>query len=412
MLTPKQMREKKLTVVESQGYDREEVNVFLAEVIESYEALVEENKGLYRKMDVLANRIEEYRADEDSIKMAILNAQKTAKKISSEARENADNAIKESNVSAQKIVSDAQEKADKAIAEARDFVAQLTAEKTQEAEHIVASAEKKANDAINGAKVLGNAALVQAQLLSKDLVSKAKAEAEFYADLADKIKADSDDFSASLTALYNAQLSKISELKHQQLDLSDKENEIASIDEELSKKLAAIEEIIGVQGKDNKADNDEDETVAEEEIIQQNEAEEKIAEETDEEISKSADISAVQAEEEEIDEILESLESTTAHNIAEEDNFENETQPSEEEVQSALDAFTADEITPIDESVNSIPEISDEPEFESAMPFENFFNVDKEAGNTDEIISLIPPEYDEDEDDDNGKFKGFFKKKK
>lgn len=410
MLTPNQMREKKLTVVESQGYDREEVNVFLAEVIESYEALVEENKGLYRKMDVLANRIEEYRADEDSIKMAILNAQKTAKKISSEAKENADHAIKESNISAQKIVSDAQEKADKAIAEARDFVAQLTAEKTQEAERIVASAEKKANDAINGAKVLGNAALVQAQLLSKDIVSKAKAEAEFYADLANKIKADSESFSASLTALYSAQLAKISELEDQQLDLSAQENEIASIDEELSKKLATIEDIIGVQSKEDHADDAEEET-AEEETVQQNDDEEDIAEETVES-DETADYADMQAEEEEIDEILESLENTPEYDIVEEDNTEEEAQPSEEEVQSALDAFTADEITPIDESVNSIPEISDEPEFESAMPFENFFNVDKEAGNTDETISLIPPEDDEDEDEDNGKFKGFFKKKK
>lgn len=410
MLTPNQMREKKLTVVESQGYDREEVNVFLAEVIESYEALVEENKGLYRKMDVLANRIEEYRADEDSIKMAILNAQKTAKKISSEAKENADHAIKESNISAQKIVSDAQEKADKAIAEARDFVAQLTAEKTQEAERIVASAEKKANDAINGAKVLGNAALVQAQLLSKDIVSKAKAEAEFYADLANKIKADSESFSASLTALYSAQLAKISELEHQQLDLSAQENEIASIDEELSKKLATIEDIIGVQSKEDHADDAEEET-AEEETVQQNDDAEDIAEETVES-DETADYADMQAEEEEIDEILESLENTPEYDIVEEDNTEEEAQPSEEEVQSALDAFTADEITPIDESVNSIPEISDEPEFESAMPFENFFNVDKEAGNTDETISLIPPEDDEDEDEDNGKFKGFFKKKK
>lgn len=410
MLTPNQMREKKLTVVESQGYDREEVNVFLAEVIESYEALVEENKGLYRKMDVLANRIEEYRADEDSIKMAILNAQKTAKKISSEAKENADHAIKESNISAQKIVSDAQEKADKAIAEARDFVAQLTAEKTQEAERIVASAEKKANDAINGAKVLGNAALVQAQLLSKDIVSKAKAEAEFYADLANKIKADSESFSASLTALYSAQLAKISELEDQQLDLSAQENEIASIDEELSKKLATIEDIIGVQSKEDHADDAEEET-AEEETVQQNDDEEDIAEETVE-ADETSDYADMQAEEEEIDEILESLENTPEYDIVEEDNTEEEAQPSEEEVQSALDAFTADEITPIDESVNSIPEISDEPEFESAMPFENFFNVDKEAGNTDETISLIPPEDDEDEDEDNGKFKGFFKKKK
>ena len=89
---------------------------------------------------------------------------------------------------------------------------------------------------------------------------------------------------------------------------------------------------------------------------------------------------------------------------------EDEKQPTEEDVENALNAFTADEITPVDDAVASIPVIEDEPEFESSQPFETFFNVDKASVNTDETISLVAP--DEDDEDDRGKFKGFFKKKK
>ncbi|MDE5964560.1 MAG: hypothetical protein K2G65_04050, partial [Eubacterium sp.] len=90
---------------------------------------------------------------------------------------------------------------------------------------------------------------------------------------------------------------------------------------------------------------------------------------------------------------------------------EEEEPPTEEEVENALNAFTADEITPVDDAVASIPVIEDEPEFESSQPFETFFNVDKSGVNSDETISLVAPDEDDDEDD-RGKFKGFFKKKK
>ena len=143
MLTPSQIREKKLSTVEEGGYDRGEVNEFLLEVIESYEAVFNENKELYRKMDILANRIEEYRADEDSITKALITAQKTADKMTKEAEAQAELTISESRESAQKTVSDAQEKADGIVAEARDYVARITQEKTESANEIIAEAEKK-----------------------------------------------------------------------------------------------------------------------------------------------------------------------------------------------------------------------------------------------------------------------------
>ena len=76
MITPSQIRQKKISTVEGGGYDRNEVNELLLEVIESYEAVYAENKELYRKMEILANRIEEYRADKILLKTHLLRHKK------------------------------------------------------------------------------------------------------------------------------------------------------------------------------------------------------------------------------------------------------------------------------------------------------------------------------------------------
>lgn len=154
MITPSQIRQKKISTVDGGGYDRNEVNELLLEIIESYEAVYAENKELYRKMEILANRIEEYRADEDTIKNALIAAQKTADKLMNDTKQKAAQSLEESAKTAQKTVVDAKEKADKIISSARDYVANLTNEKEKAAGEIVDEAEKKAIDAVEGAKVV------------------------------------------------------------------------------------------------------------------------------------------------------------------------------------------------------------------------------------------------------------------
>ena len=39
MITPSQIREKNLSTVQSGGYDKEEVNALLAQIVESYQAV-------------------------------------------------------------------------------------------------------------------------------------------------------------------------------------------------------------------------------------------------------------------------------------------------------------------------------------------------------------------------------------
>lgn len=416
MITPSQIREKKISTVESGGYDRDEVNELLLDIIESYEAIFDENKELYRKMEVLANRIEEYRADEDSIKTALITAQKMASQVTREAKEKADKSLADSAASAQQTVVDAKEKADKIIGEAREYVAGLTKEKAQAADEIVSEAQKKANEAIDSARVVAGNALSQARKLAGEIVNKAKAEKDYHSEIVSKLRDESKDFRATLVGLYEAQLDKLKDMVSEP-DTFEKDSEsIEELEKELNTLMENIAEVVGDEAEPETAEEPEQDTAAEEIVetadedeIEENGEEEEVSEvEEIEEISDDAEEQSVLSEMDEVDEIIDELESSDTYAPLR----EAEDEPvSEEEVSNAIDAFTADEITPIEEGAKTIPVIEDEPEFESAMPFENYFNVKKENERTNETISLIPPDDDE-EEDEGSRFKGFFKKKK
>lgn len=415
MITPSQIREKKISTVESGGYDRDEVNELLLDIIESYEAIFDENKELYRKMEVLANRIEEYRADEDSIKTALITAQKMASQVTREAKEKADKSLADSAASAQQTVVDAKEKADKIIGEAREYVAGLTKEKAQAADEIVSEAQKKANEAIDSARVVADNALSQARKLAGEIVNKAKAEKDYHSEIVSKLRDESKDFRATLVGLYEAQLDKLKDMVSEP-DTFEKDSEsIEELEKELNTLMENIAEVVGDEAEPETAEEPEQDAAAEETVetadedeIEENGEEEVSEVEEIEEISDDAEEQSGLSEMDEVDEIIDELESSDTYAPLR----EAEDEPvSEEEVSNAIDAFTADEITPIEEGAKTIPVIEDEPEFESAMPFENYFNVKKENERTNETISLIPPDDDE-EEDEGSRFKGFFKKKK
>lgn len=411
MITPSQIREKKISTVESGGYDRGEVNELLLEVIESFESVYAENKELYRKMEVLANRIEEYRADEDSIKTALITAQKMASRVESDAKEKAEKALSDSAETAHQTVLDAKEKADKIVGEARDYVSQLTKEKEALANDIVEKAQKKANDAIDGAKLVSQNALDKAKSLADEIIEKAKAEKTYYEEIVTKLKDESDDFKKKLITVYEIQLEQLKDFSPEAVSDDEEEKKIESLENELNGLMMDIDEL-AEKSQSNDAslsENDEEQEAADDN------ADNEIDDADDEAVTDEAPQEEAQDEAageendtDEVDDIIEEIESMDNSDFEEIE----EEEITEEDVDNAINAFSSDEITPINDDAASIPVIEDEPEFESEpMPFENYFNVNREdPHNTDETISLIPP--DDDDEDDSPKFKGFFKKKK
>lgn len=85
MLTPQEITSKEFGKAVFGGYDMAPVDSFIDAVAKDYADLYKENAVLKNKMKVLVEKIEEYRATEDAMRMALLTAQKMAKEITDEA---------------------------------------------------------------------------------------------------------------------------------------------------------------------------------------------------------------------------------------------------------------------------------------------------------------------------------------
>ena len=85
MLTPQQIEQISFNRATFGGYDMQSVDEFLEPLTEDYITLYKENALLKSKMKVLVSKLEEYRANEASMKDAIVNAQKTCDLMVKEA---------------------------------------------------------------------------------------------------------------------------------------------------------------------------------------------------------------------------------------------------------------------------------------------------------------------------------------
>lgn len=87
MLTPQEVSGRAFSKAAFGGYNMAMVDEFLDEVTDDYTALYKENAALKAKLKVLVDKVEEYRATEDSMRAALLTAQRIANTMVEEAEE-------------------------------------------------------------------------------------------------------------------------------------------------------------------------------------------------------------------------------------------------------------------------------------------------------------------------------------
>ena len=395
-----------------------DANALLNEAADTIEAYQHENKELYHKLEVLAAKIEEYRSEEDAIKTALVTAQKMADKIKKDSSEAAALLIESSEAEAKEKMDSANSEAEAIVKKARDYSANLINNKTNEANEIITTAQNKANDAISSSKIVAKDILDQAKAISDDLISKSKAEKEAYEILISTIKNDAKAFVESLKKLYGEQLDILnssrldttsSENETATKNVEDVHNDISSLIDEVDELSSAIPEEITIPEIPHKEFDDSDVKVEAPVFEHKDEAQEDDVEFDFEEIEEIEDVDDA----DDIDDFAEITQEPAQEPVIID---EDEELPDPME---AVEAFSQNQITPID-SGNTIPEINDDPEMDEQeslfdnddqLPFESYFNVKREDVHNDksQTISLIPPEDDE---DDEPKFKGFFKKKK
>lgn len=106
MFTPDEIRQITFEKV-MRGYRTEDVESFMEKVADEFEALEEEKKDLEEKLFLLAEKVEQYKSEEESIKITLINAQRLGESIVSDARVKADNIIREATIKKNDIISSA-----------------------------------------------------------------------------------------------------------------------------------------------------------------------------------------------------------------------------------------------------------------------------------------------------------------
>ena len=71
------------------GYRCEDVDDYLRQVADSIDSLAAENDDLQKKLVILAQRIDQYRADEDTLSTTMINAQRLGENVIKEAKQKA-----------------------------------------------------------------------------------------------------------------------------------------------------------------------------------------------------------------------------------------------------------------------------------------------------------------------------------
>lgn len=203
MLTPDKIREKSFQTTGRGSYRAEDVDNFLSEVTASYEQMFKENGDLIKKITLLAKKIEEYRADEESLKMALLNAQKLADKIVAEAKETAEKENAEINAETARL----HEIAEKVAAEVKE------------------NAEAEAEKIVADAKVEAEKLLADANAQAKDILGNINRKVTHESLVYEMLKKEASEFKGKLIIMYKDHINLINQLPEIALEKLDEVEE-------------------------------------------------------------------------------------------------------------------------------------------------------------------------------------------
>jgi DivIVA domain-containing protein len=103
MLPPHELKNKTFSRV-LRGYNSVEVDEHINFIIDKYTELYRQNDELERRLKLAEAKLAEFRADEESIRSALVNAQKASAKIISEANERADVIMRSARTNCNKVI--------------------------------------------------------------------------------------------------------------------------------------------------------------------------------------------------------------------------------------------------------------------------------------------------------------------
>ncbi|WP_274363340.1 DivIVA domain-containing protein [Paenibacillus thermotolerans] len=113
------------------GYDEDEVNEFLDQIIKDYEALIRENKELHSQVQSLSEKLGHFANIEETLSKTIIVAQEAADEVKSNAKKEAQLIIKEAEKNADRIINESLVKSRKVALETEELKKQASIYRTR-----------------------------------------------------------------------------------------------------------------------------------------------------------------------------------------------------------------------------------------------------------------------------------------
>lgn len=108
------------------GYDEDEVNEFLDQVIKDYESLIRENKEIQNQMLALQEKLNHFSNIEETLSKTIIVAQEAADEVRNNAKKEAQLIIKEAEKNADRIINESLSKSRKVSLEVEELKKQAS----------------------------------------------------------------------------------------------------------------------------------------------------------------------------------------------------------------------------------------------------------------------------------------------
>ncbi|MFI2857505.1 DivIVA domain-containing protein [Paenibacillus sp. JSM ZJ436] len=113
------------------GYDEDEVNEFLDQVIKDYESVIRENKEMKNQLMAMQERLDHFTNIEETLSKTIIVAQEAADEVKINAKKEAELIVKESEKNADRIINDALGKSRKIALEVEELKKQASIYRTR-----------------------------------------------------------------------------------------------------------------------------------------------------------------------------------------------------------------------------------------------------------------------------------------
>lgn len=103
------------------GYNVDEVNEFLDQIIKDFELMIKEKREIEERMSLLTERLDHYKNLEENLSKSILVAQETAEEVRTNARKESQLILKEAEKNADRIINEALAKSRKVAIEIEEL---------------------------------------------------------------------------------------------------------------------------------------------------------------------------------------------------------------------------------------------------------------------------------------------------